>query len=219
MISNNPSLQFKLPRFLQLLTSFLTSLVLFILLSLLLLPMAHSAQLKLAWDPNSEPDLAGYKLYYRTTQGGPYNSPGSPKIIEGNITTYTLTGLTPGQTYYIVATAYDTSNNESGYSNQVNGVAMDPIESIIFVSLDGTCSGNTPCFTSIQNAISSADTFTTIVITEEIYLEDVILNNPIEIILPGGWDSTFTNCLSWTTIYGSLMISNGALEIENIILR
>jgi len=43
-------------------------------------------------------------------------------IDVGNITTYTLTGLTQGQTYFIALTAYDTSHNESGYSNEVSGV-------------------------------------------------------------------------------------------------
>jgi hypothetical protein len=87
--------------------------------------MAHSAQLNLAWDPNSEKDLAGYKIYYGTSQGGPYNSPGSPRIITGNIPNYSLDGLTSGQTYYVVATAFDTSNNESSYSNEVNGIGTD----------------------------------------------------------------------------------------------
>ena len=88
--------------------------------------MAHSAQIRLVWDPNSETDLAGYKVYYGITQGGPYNSSGSPKIIIGNIPTETLTDLTPGQTYYIVVTAYDKSNNESGHSNEVSGFPTTP---------------------------------------------------------------------------------------------
>jgi hypothetical protein len=37
----------------------------------------------------------------------------------GNITTFTVTGLTSGSRYYFVATAFDTSNNESVYSNEV----------------------------------------------------------------------------------------------------
>ena len=93
---------------------------------------AATAIIRLAWDPNNEPDLAGYKVYYGTTQGGPYNSPGSPKVILGNITTCTLPGLIPGKTYYIVATAYDTSNYESGFSIPVSGKAKE-----IYVNFDG----------------------------------------------------------------------------------
>ena len=38
----------------------------------------------------------------------------------GNVTTYTLTGLDDGETYYFAATALDDNNNESGYSNEVS---------------------------------------------------------------------------------------------------
>jgi hypothetical protein len=91
-----------------------------ILLPLLLYQSALAAQIGLAWDANEEGDLAGYKVYYGTTTGT-YGSP----IDVGNVTTYILTGLTSGQRYYVAVTAYDTSDNESGYSNEVNGVASD----------------------------------------------------------------------------------------------
>jgi hypothetical protein len=62
-------------------------------------------------------DLAGYYIYYGTASGVYGQS-----IKVGNVTTYSLTGLVQGQTYYIAATAYDTSNNQSGFSNEVSGV-------------------------------------------------------------------------------------------------
>ena len=37
----------------------------------------------------------------------------------GNVTTYTVTGLADGATYYFAVTAYDSVGNESGYSNEV----------------------------------------------------------------------------------------------------
>ena len=37
---------------------------------LVLFPMvAYGSAVELAWDPNTEPDLAGYKIYYRTASG------------------------------------------------------------------------------------------------------------------------------------------------------
>ena len=75
---------------------------------------AVAGQIVFAWDANTEPDLSGYKLYYGTVSGT-YGTP----VNVGNATTYTLTGLTDGQTYYSVLTAYDTFGNESGYSNEV----------------------------------------------------------------------------------------------------
>jgi hypothetical protein len=102
-------------------TSFHNSIILVaILLSTLVLsPFALAAQLNLAWDSNTASDLAGYRVYYGTASKA-YGSP----IDVGNVTTYTLTGLPSGQTYFIAVTAYDTSNNESGYSNEVSGTAM-----------------------------------------------------------------------------------------------
>ena len=63
-------------------------------------------------------DLVGYKIHYGKASGAYDHS-----IDVGNVTTYVLTGLTKGQVYYVAATAYDTSNNESVYSKEFQGVA------------------------------------------------------------------------------------------------
>ena len=60
-------------------------------------------------------DLAGYKIYVgRAT--GVYDA---GVIDVGNILTITLTNFCEG-VYFFVATAYDTSGNESVYSNEVS---------------------------------------------------------------------------------------------------
>ena len=79
---------------------------------------AMAAQATLAWDPNTESDLAGYKVHYGTASGS-Y----TVHTDVHNVTSYTVTGLTAGQTYYFAATAYDASGNESGYSNPVSYAA------------------------------------------------------------------------------------------------
>ena len=81
--------------------------------------------IKLGWSPNTESDLAGYKVYYGTSSGD-YRTPidvgmGTP---SGGLTIFSLTNLTKGQTYCIASTAYDFSNNESGLSNEVFGEAQ-----------------------------------------------------------------------------------------------
>lgn len=81
-------------------------------------PGGSGGTIRLAWDSNTESDLAGYKLYYGAASGV-Y----SYSTDVGKMTTYTLTGLTKGNTYFIAATAYDTSYNESDYSNEVSGIA------------------------------------------------------------------------------------------------
>ncbi len=78
----------------------------------------QGASATLSWNQNTEPGLAGYKVYYGTSPGK-YG----PGIDVGNVTTYALTGLIKGQKYYITITAYTKSNRESRFSNEVTGVA------------------------------------------------------------------------------------------------
>lgn len=74
-----------------------------------------AAQVTLAWDPpNLEPDIAGYKIYYGTA------SRDYGWVIDvGNATTFTVSDLSDGVSYYFTTTAYDTTNLESPYSNEV----------------------------------------------------------------------------------------------------
>jgi len=75
---------------------------------------ARGADVQLAWDENTESDLAGYVIYYGTESR---NYPFSQDV--GNVTTHTVTNLSEGQTYYFAATAYDSSQNHSGYSQEL----------------------------------------------------------------------------------------------------
>jgi hypothetical protein len=77
-------------------------------------PAALSANVTLAWNPNMEEDLAGYRIYYGTGDGD-YNY----TVDVGNQTEYTVTDLVEGLLYYFSATAYDLAGNESDYSNEV----------------------------------------------------------------------------------------------------
>lgn len=84
---------------------------------------SQAGQATLTWDANTEADLAGYKVYYGTSPSN-YNT----SVNVGNVTTYSQT-LNDGATYYFAVSAYDTSNNESGYSNEVSksfGVTNQP---------------------------------------------------------------------------------------------
>ena len=71
-----------------------------------------AANVRTSWSSNTESDLAGYKLYYGV---GSRNYGSSLNV--GNVTSYVVTGLSAG-TYYFAVTAYDSSGNESGLSNE-----------------------------------------------------------------------------------------------------
>jgi hypothetical protein len=78
-------------------------------------PAPQQTQVTLAWDASTDSTVTGYKLHYGTA-AGVYNQ----TIDVANVTTYTVTGLQSGVTYYFVATAYcGATGMESGYSNQV----------------------------------------------------------------------------------------------------
>ena len=95
----------------------------FVLSALVILPNSFAAQLRIAWDPNTEGDLAGYKVFCGTAPRN-YGTP----IKVGNVTSHTVTGLMAGQIYYLAVRAYDSSGNESGFSNEASGAAVEPNE-------------------------------------------------------------------------------------------
>ncbi len=77
---------------------------------------AASAQtVTLAWNANSESDLAGYRVHYGTVSGSP-----STTVDVGNVTQRQFAGLQVGVTYYFRVTAYNSSNQESAPSGQVS---------------------------------------------------------------------------------------------------
>lgn len=73
------------------------------------------------WTPNTENDLAGYRVHRGTQTGGPYTQVGSDVACGPNDSTCCefVDMNIPDGTYFWVATAFDTSGNESGYSNEV----------------------------------------------------------------------------------------------------
>lgn len=75
---------------------------------------AQAAGANLVWDPNTESDLAGYRLHYGTSSQN-Y----TVNVDVGNQTTYPVENLDEGITYYFSLTAYDLSGNESGYSEEL----------------------------------------------------------------------------------------------------
>ena len=90
-------------------------------LSILLVPIqSHARDATFTWTANSEP-LTGYKLYYKigTVNGPPYDgtdlTEGVSPILLGKVTTTTVTGLSPNESYQFALTAYN-DTEESGYS-------------------------------------------------------------------------------------------------------
>lgn len=91
-------------------------------LSLLLVPaQSYARDQTFLWVANPEP-VIGYKLYYKTgdNKEEPYDgtglNEGDSPITIGKVTTFTVTGMSPNETYHFTLTAYN-DTEESGYSD------------------------------------------------------------------------------------------------------
>ena len=109
-------------------------------------PLLYAADITLAWAGNAEPNLSGYYIYYKSgTSGAPYKGTGadegnSPiKIPLGEFADpanpeYTLHGISDTETSFFVLSAYDTEDNESGFSNEVSYQPIAPILTNLSIS-------------------------------------------------------------------------------------
>ena len=94
-------------------------------------PLLGSATL--SWNANSEPDLAGYKIYYganpRTTD---CPDGGYAKIIDaGKEANYKINNLESGKTYYFSITSYNSARKESCFSKEMQKtIKLSPLERI-----------------------------------------------------------------------------------------
>jgi hypothetical protein len=114
---------------------------------------SYALDVTLAWDANTEPDIAGYGIYYDTDSGDPYSGTGasegdSPVDIsidededpDPNVVQFTLHDLPEG-TYFFTVTAFNTAGLESGYSNEESTNKLSRQ-----VSMGGTGGGGGGCF-------------------------------------------------------------------------
>jgi hypothetical protein len=69
----------------------------------------------LTWNPNMDPNVAGYNVYY-----GVASHAYTQMVNVGNVSTATISGLVEGATYYFAVTAYDSLGQESDYSNETS---------------------------------------------------------------------------------------------------
>jgi hypothetical protein len=84
---------------------------------------AAAGTIGLAWDPVSDTDLDGYRIYYGTSAGN-Y----SAQVDLATVTQHTLTGLADCTTWFVSVKAFDTSNQESdAFSNEVSGWARPTV--------------------------------------------------------------------------------------------
>ena len=111
--------------------------------------------------------------------------------------------------------ASDQSGNDVPIEGESGAVTA---MTILYVSHDGVCNDNEPCYTLIQDAIDAADSVTLIRVTEGTYDEALIIDQPKNLTIQGGWDSTFTTRTSNTAVR-SMRISAGTVKSEYLVTR
>jgi len=78
------------------------------------------ASVTLAWDANTDPYIAGYRVYYGTTSGV-YTD----MLDFGDLTAGTVPNLFGGTTYYFAVTAYNTAGEEGPPSTEVSTTTIN----------------------------------------------------------------------------------------------
>ncbi len=148
-----------------------------ILVPIVFSPEAYAAQVTLAWDRNSEPTVAGYKVYYGTASRA-Y----SAVIDVGNWTSCVISGLQNGVTYFFTATAYDSAGNESDFAAEVRytvpaGAAPSPDPSTTTETSPATVTpggGSGGCF--IATAAYGSDMAPEVMVLRQ-FRDDFLLTN------------------------------------------
>jgi hypothetical protein len=122
-------------------------------------------------------DLKEYYLYYGTSSGT------YTQIINnvGTATTYQVTNLVPGTTYYFAVTARDYSENESGYSNELSAtIVATPIPDITVTDSAAPSDDLQLPFGSVTEG-NSADQTVTVTNdgSADLIIDSVAQNNPL----------------------------------------
>ncbi len=102
---------------------------------------AWPASVVLEWDPNTESDLAGYRLFQSSqsllglTPAQAMQDAAIRKtvIADASATSTTVTGLTPQTLYYFRLTAFDAADNQSDFNVDQSGA---PAQVVVFLGED-----------------------------------------------------------------------------------
>jgi hypothetical protein len=102
----------------------------------------HAATVTATWNPNPEPNIAGYSVSYGTTSGS-YTT----TVDVGKVTSAVMT-VTAGQKYYFAVRAYNT------------GGAMSPYSAEVSATVSGTTSG--PSIVNLSPSSGAVGTMVTV---------------------------------------------------------
>jgi hypothetical protein len=127
------------------------------LLLLLCCPrLSAAAELTLAWDPPADGLTAGYLIFVGTS---PQSY--STQVNAGSATSFTVSGLSSGMTYYFVVRAYSASGALSAPSTEVQAIAPassagTPAVALLSPVPNSTVSGTVSLSAAVSDSFSGA---------------------------------------------------------------
>ena len=86
----------------------------------------------------------------------------------------------------------------------------------LYVTTDGNCGTELPCYSSIQAAVNAASTGSTILIADGTYTEAITLNESKTLTFKGNWDSTFENQNGTTVLAKAPEVTQGSLTLQEL---
>lgn len=104
------------------------SLLLGLMMAVLHFSSVASANVTLAWNPSTDPQVAGFNIYYGGVSGAYTN-----KTSVGTTTSLMVSNLVPGATYYFAATTYNAAGSESAFSSEVSYTVppLPPVQLVV----------------------------------------------------------------------------------------
>jgi uncharacterized repeat protein (TIGR02543 family) len=173
---------------------------------------------------------------YQVTYSGNGNTGGSVPVDASSpyIQNETVTVL--GNTGNLVRTGFifndwNTSSDGDGTNYRAgDSFAIPPADATLYaqwtngstrhVCSDGYCGGNTPCYTTLSEAVQTASTGTLIKIAAELHEGNFSLNADNHLTLQGGWDTSFINPNGGiTTLQGAPKAIQGSLMLQEVTIK
>ncbi len=74
-------------------------------------------------------------------------------------------------------------------------------------------------YATLQDAYDAADTTTTIMAKVYTFVEDLVFGAPKDILLDGGKDHSYANTIGFTSISGSLVIRQGTVTVNSVVIQ
>jgi pimeloyl-ACP methyl ester carboxylesterase len=114
----------------------------------------------------------------------------------------------------------DTFNDGDEVAAGTNPLDPNSIpETFGYVATSGGCSGNEPCYTTIQEAVNGARNGGIVRIKEGSYAESVTLGSDKKVTLQGGWDAAFASQSGTTTLIQAPKAPQGTLTLQMLNIK